>query len=289
MKGNKKFVNIIISVIVAVIVFSGVIFFCIENDGEEINKKSLANTDKSGKILKSTGEDSIEKESVSSTENETTSIEVETTTELLTTKPPITEVQTTASPTTTPPTTEVPSTTIHQTTSVITTTQPQTEESTTTQKPTESQTSQVNNNQSESMVVITELSNADTEAYINEVIRLVNVERNKVGLSLLTRNEDLCNMALIRATETVELFSHTRPDGTDCFTVFDEYGFILNGYAGENLAKGHRSPQEVVQGWMNSEGHRENILSSNFKEIGIGIVKINGVIYWSQLFYGVVE
>lgn len=134
--------------------------------------------------------------------------------------------------------------------------------------------------------VITGLNEFDAESYINEVIRLVNVERNSIGVSSLIRNEDLCNIASMRAIEIVEKFSHTRQNGADCFTIFDEYGFLLNGYAGENLAKGHRTPQEVVNGWMNSEGHKQNILSSNFKEIGIGIVKNNGIIYWTQIFYG---
>lgn len=124
---------------------------------------------------------------------------------------------------------------------------------------------------------------SDINNYANEVLRLVNIERGKAGLSALTTNTTLTSAANKRAQETVQSFSHTRPNGTSFSTVLKEYGISYNA-AGENIAYGQKTPQEVVTGWMNSPGHRANILNSNFHKIGIGVYKSNGVIYWSQLF-----
>ncbi|MGN0537860.1 MAG: CAP domain-containing protein [Acutalibacteraceae bacterium] len=121
--------------------------------------------------------------------------------------------------------------------------------------------------------------------YINEVIRLVNVERQKRGLSTLTKRDDVCEIAAIRAKEIVISFSHTRPNGSSCFSLFDEYN-ISYWSAGENIAYGYRTPAEVMEGWMNSEGHRANILNGNFDGIGVGCYEENGVLYWTQFFIG---
>lgn len=126
---------------------------------------------------------------------------------------------------------------------------------------------------------------AYSEAYANEVIRLVNAERAKYGLAALTRNENATYAANIRAKEITSLFSHTRPDGRSCFTVADDLGFNYRS-AGENIAYGQRSPEEVVEAWMNSEGHRANILSSSFREIGVSCFSQGGVLYWAQFFMG---
>ena len=124
-----------------------------------------------------------------------------------------------------------------------------------------------------------------TEKYINEVIRLVNVERQKRGLSTLIKRDDVCEIAAIRAKEIVISFSHTRPNGLSCFSLFDEYN-IPYWTAGENIAYGYRTPAEVMEGWMNSEGHRANILNGNFDGIGVGCYEENGVLYWTQFFIG---
>jgi uncharacterized protein YkwD len=126
-------------------------------------------------------------------------------------------------------------------------------------------------------------SNTGISSYASEVLRLVNIERSKAGLSALTTNSTLTAAANKRAQETKQSFSHTRPNGTSAFTVLGEYGISYRA-AGENIAYGQRTPQEVVTGWMNSPGHRANILNSNFGKIGIGVYQSNGVIYWSQLF-----
>ncbi len=127
-------------------------------------------------------------------------------------------------------------------------------------------------------------SNSD---YISEVIRLVNIERSKQGLSALSTNSQLANAANIRAKETVTSFSHTRPDGRSCFTVLQETK-ISYRTCGENIAAGQSTPQEVVKGWMNSEGHRKNILNGSFTKLGVGFVKASTgyKYYWTQMFIG---
>jgi uncharacterized protein YkwD len=126
-------------------------------------------------------------------------------------------------------------------------------------------------------------NNTGISGYASEVLRLVNQERAKAGLSAFTTNSTLTAAANKRAQETVQSFSHTRPNGTSFSTVLQEYGVSYRA-AGENIAYGQRSPQEVVTGWMNSPGHRANILNSSFNKIGIGVYQSSGTIYWSQLF-----
>ena len=123
------------------------------------------------------------------------------------------------------------------------------------------------------------------EAYETEVIRLVNVERAKQGLSALSKNDGAVNAARVRAKEIVSSFSHTRPDGRSCFTAASDLG-VTYRTAGENIAYGYSTPAQVVNGWMNSEGHRKNILSKSFSKIGVGCYSSGGVLYWSQFFIG---
>lgn len=122
------------------------------------------------------------------------------------------------------------------------------------------------------------------DSYVDEVIRIVNEERAKQGLQPLKKNNDLCKMAGIRATETTSLFSHTRPNGESCFTILKEYN-ISYMTVGENIATGQQTPAEVMNAWMNSQGHRENIMNSSFGQIGVGVVKGGSYgIYWVQMF-----
>jgi len=114
-------------------------------------------------------------------------------------------------------------------------------------------------------------------SYAAEVISQVNAERAKYGLSPLTVDANLTSAARIRAAEIVERFSHTRPDGSSWSTV-SEYAM------GENIAMGHNSPDRVMAAWMTSDGHRANILRGSFGSIGVCALKVNGVIYWVQLF-----
>ena len=121
-------------------------------------------------------------------------------------------------------------------------------------------------------------------AYAQEVVRLVNLERANAGLPALAMDAQLSAAAAIRAGEIDASFSHTRPDGTSCFTVLRELGIPYRA-CGENIAKGSPTPARVVEGWMNSAGHRANILNKNFTTIGVGVHEdAAGVMHWAQLF-----
>ena len=118
---------------------------------------------------------------------------------------------------------------------------------------------------------------------INEVYEITNNYRSLVGVSSLTLDSSLVKAASIRAKELSDSFSHTRPNGSSCFTVLSELG-ISYGTAGENIAAGYSSPQSVMEGWRSSSGHYQNIISSKFKKIGIGVNIINNQYYWVQIF-----
>lgn len=121
-------------------------------------------------------------------------------------------------------------------------------------------------------------------AYAQEVVRLVNIERADAGLAPLTMDATLSAAAQRRAQEIDESFSHTRPDGSSCFTVLKDFGITYRA-CGENIAKGSPTPERVVEGWMNSAGHRANILSANFTTIGVGVfADAAGTLHWAQLF-----
>ena len=122
-------------------------------------------------------------------------------------------------------------------------------------------------------------------AYAQEVVRLVNAERAKYGLSALTVDAKASQAAQVRASEQARSFSHTRPNGTSCFTALREAG-VSYRTAGENIAYGQRTPQEAVTAWMNSPSHRANILGSQYKQIGVGYTVQNGTAYWAQFFIG---
>ena len=111
----------------------------------------------------------------------------------------------------------------------------------------------------------------------SEVVALVNAERANAGLPALRVNSELTRAACVRAQEIVQKFSHTRPDGTSWSTV-------SSSAHGENIAMGYRNASAVMVGWMNSQGHRENILRSSFGSIGVCAYTYNGTIYWVQLF-----
>ncbi len=126
----------------------------------------------------------------------------------------------------------------------------------------------------------------DTEemTFAQQVVKLVNEERVKAGLSELTIDTNVEAAALVRAKEIKQSFSHTRPNGTTFSTALQEQGVSYKG-AGENIAWGQKSPEAVMQAWMNSDGHRANILNANFTKIGVGYYQdVNGTNYWTQLF-----
>ncbi len=124
---------------------------------------------------------------------------------------------------------------------------------------------------------------SELSSYADQVLKLVNQERAKAGLPALTTNKTLQAAANKRAQEIVQSFSHTRPDGSSTFTVLDDYGISYRS-AGENIAYGQRTPADVMNAWMNSPGHRANILKDGFGKVGIGVYKVNGTLYWTQVF-----
>lgn len=114
-----------------------------------------------------------------------------------------------------------------------------------------------------------------------EVLRLTNLERTAQGLSPLSAGSAAAQSAAdVRAAEIGTRFSHTRPNGSSCFTALTDAGISYRA-AGENIAKGHRTPAQVVEGWMNSDGHRRNILSEDFTHLAVGYIDYG----WVQLFY----
>ena len=121
--------------------------------------------------------------------------------------------------------------------------------------------------------------------YEQEVIRLVNEIRVQNGLSALTYNWELSRVARYKSQDMVDnrYFSHTSPTYGTPFQMIRAFGLSYRS-AGENIAYGQRTPQAVVNAWMNSSGHRANILSSSYTQIGVGYVA-NGH-YWTQMFIG---
>lgn len=113
--------------------------------------------------------------------------------------------------------------------------------------------------------------------YASQVLRQVNEERNKQGLTSLVMDEELLDAAMLRAAECAVSFSHFRPNGTLCFTACTKM-------YGENIAYGYTTSKIVMDAWMNSDGHKENILNGMYSSIGIGCFEYNGRLYWTQCF-----
>ncbi|MGX6443231.1 CAP domain-containing protein [Neobacillus sp. K501] len=122
-------------------------------------------------------------------------------------------------------------------------------------------------------------------AYEQKVVDLTNQERAKNGLAPLKVDETLSKMAREKSRDMSAngYFSHTSPTYGSPFDMMKQYGISYRA-AGENIAMGQRSPEEVVTAWMNSEGHRKNILSPNFTHIGVGHIAQGN--YWTQEFIG---
>ena len=132
----------------------------------------------------------------------------------------------------------------------------------------------------------TTAAGSSNSSYVSQVVTLVNEERAKAGLGALTVDTKAEAAAAVRAKEIMTSFSHTRPNGSSFSTALKEQGASYST-AGENIAWGQKTPQEVVTGWMNSSGHRANILGANYTKIGCGFYQgSDGTCYWSQLFMG---
>ncbi|MCQ6275098.1 LysM peptidoglycan-binding domain-containing protein [Bacillus sp. V3B] len=124
-------------------------------------------------------------------------------------------------------------------------------------------------------------TSAPVSSFEEEVVRLVNQERAKQGLAPLSHRADVKNVAEKKAMDMIHsnYFSHTSPNYGSPFDMLKSFGITYRS-AGENIAKGQKSPQEVMNAWMNSSGHRANILNRNYNGIGVGFY--NGA--WVQLF-----
>ena len=137
----------------------------------------------------------------------------------------------------------------------------------------------------------TEAHSAQTESgyklndYEKEVVVLINKIRRENGLNELTIDTELSRVARIKSQDMRDngYFSHTSPTYGSPFDMMKSFGIKYRS-AGENIAMGYRTPQSVVDGWMNSPGHRANILNSSFSKIGMGYIA-NGN-YWTQMFIG---
>lgn len=117
----------------------------------------------------------------------------------------------------------------------------------------------------------------------SEVVRLTNSARSQNGYAALVEDGALSDAAAVRAREIARSFSHTRPSGASFSSALSESG-VSYLRAGENIASGQKSASEVVNAWMNSPGHRANILNSSYSRIGSASVNIDGTLYWVQLF-----
>jgi len=131
-------------------------------------------------------------------------------------------------------------------------------------------------------------SSSDTSsvsAYEKEVVRLVNEERARNGMKALTIDSDLCRVARVKSQDMKNnnYFAHQSPTYGSPFDMMERFGISYRS-AAENIAKGQTTPKAVVNAWMNSQGHRKNILSSSYTHIGVGHVASGN--YWTQMFVG---
>lgn len=132
-----------------------------------------------------------------------------------------------------------------------------------------------------------EIQNSSTYAFYYEQVYMtmyLNYIRDYYGLDMLALSPDLSEAAMLRASECQTLFSHTRPNGTTCFTVLDEYS-IPYGSVGENIAMGQASVEDVLTAWWNSPGHQANMMSSSYQMLGVGIAG-SASYSWVQIFTG---
>ena len=127
---------------------------------------------------------------------------------------------------------------------------------------------------------------SDSSSLVKEVIRLVNVERTKVGLPSLTESSELNNVADIKSKDFVSnnYFAHNSPTYGTPFEMLRSFGVSFTA-AGENIASGQKTAADVMNSWMNSSGHRANILNTSYNKIGVGVAKdSSGNTYWTQMF-----
>ena len=124
----------------------------------------------------------------------------------------------------------------------------------------------------------------DADKERKRVVELANIARKDNGTSSsLILDPTLTEAAQKRAEELIKLFSHTRPNGSQFLTVLKEYNITYNT-SGENIANGQVDADDVMKSWLNSPGHRANILNGKFGKIGVGVFEYNNSLYWVQIF-----
>ena len=129
-----------------------------------------------------------------------------------------------------------------------------------------------------------ELASKSTEELAYEMVELINKDRAKYGREELEIDDTLMEFAAVRAEEISEKYSHTRPDGTHCTDELKNSYDNYSGY-GENIYKNRNmSPETAEVGFMNSTGHRKNILNSKYIAVGVGVYELNGIYHYVQIF-----
>ncbi|MED0958857.1 CAP domain-containing protein [Bacillus paramycoides] len=154
------------------------------------------------------------------------------------------------------------------------------------QKPAENNGTQNNNNQNETQKPAEQKPAEEAKSlseFEQRVVELTNAERTKQGLPALKIDTELSKVARIKSEDMQKnnYFDHNSPTYGSPFDMMKKFGISYKS-AGENIAQGQRTPEEVVQAWMNSAGHRANILNSGFTHIGVGYVESGN--YWTQQF-----
>jgi len=126
----------------------------------------------------------------------------------------------------------------------------------------------------------------DVKTLEQQVINLVNQQRANNGLPALKANWEVCRVARYKSQDMINknYFAHQSPTYGSAFNMMESFGIKFTA-AGENIAYGQKTPQAVMNDWMNSPGHRSNILSGVYNQIGVGVAKAsNGTFYWTQMF-----
>lgn len=131
----------------------------------------------------------------------------------------------------------------------------------------------------------TSSQSSTSQSMANQVLSLVNAERSKENLPALSLDLNLSNVAQLKSEDMKNnnYFDHTSPTYGSPFDMMKQFG-ISYKYAGENIAKGQKTAEAVVNAWINSEGHRKNILNEKFTHMGLGYVKSGTTTYWTQMF-----
>ena len=126
---------------------------------------------------------------------------------------------------------------------------------------------------------------AEFRAFENEVVRLVNAERVRAGLRPLTENWEISRVARFKSQDFIDrnYFAHNSPTYGTPFQMLRSFGISFSA-AAENIARGQRTPAAVMNSWMNSPGHRANILNPSFNQIGVGVARDRDNLFWTQMF-----